>query len=92
MPILILDPHFKNVQLIQDYVGLEVAMAILAKYDHTILMPLLLNFYDSLTSKPITIEPLDLGTLKLGVFGLMASTEKLPWGFLKLNYHFIDKL
>ncbi len=44
--------------------GLEVAMVIVAKYDQTI-MPLLLIVYDSLTAKPITIEPLDLGTPKL---------------------------
>jgi hypothetical protein len=31
-----LDPRFKNLQLIQDYVGLEVAMVIVTKYDHTI--------------------------------------------------------
>jgi hypothetical protein len=41
MLIFMSDPHFKNLQLIQDYVGLEVAVTIVVKYDHTILMSFL---------------------------------------------------
>ncbi len=51
-------------------------MAIVAKYDHTILMSLFLTVYNSLTLKPIIVEPLDLGTFELGVFGSMALTKK----------------
>jgi hypothetical protein len=57
-------------------VGLEVVVAIVAKYDHTILMSLFLTVYNSLTLKPIIVEPLDLGTFELGVFGSMALTKK----------------
>jgi hypothetical protein len=80
-----LDPCFKNLQLIQDYVGLEVVMAIAAKYDHTILMPLFLTIYNSLTLKPITIEPLDLNTPELGVFGSMASTKEVAMGLFRVE-------
>jgi len=47
-----LDPCFKNLQLIRNYVRLEVVMEILVEYDRTILMPLLLTVYNNLTSKP----------------------------------------
>jgi hypothetical protein len=80
-----LDPCFKNLQLIRDYVGLEVVMAIVAKHDHTILMPLFLIVYNSLTLKPITIEPLDLDTPEVGVFGSMASIKEVAMGLLKVE-------
>ncbi len=50
---------------------------------------LLPTIYNSLTPKLITIEPLDLGTFELIVFGLMASIEKAAMGLLKvvLSFH-----
>ncbi len=42
------------------------------------------TIYNRLTLKLITIEPLDLGTFELGVFGLMASIEKAAMGLLKV--------
>jgi hypothetical protein len=42
MLVLMLDPCFKNLQLIRNYVRLEVVMKIVIEYDHTILMPLCL--------------------------------------------------
>ncbi len=47
MLVLMLDPCFKNLQLIQNYVGLEVVMEIVVEYDRTILMPLLLTVYNN---------------------------------------------
>jgi hypothetical protein len=57
-----------------------VVVAIATEYDHTILMPLFLTVYNSLTLKPITVEPLDLRTPELGVFGSMASTKEVANG------------
>jgi hypothetical protein len=37
-----------------------------------------------LTPKPIIIEPLDLGTFELGVFGLMALIEKATMGLFRV--------
>jgi hypothetical protein len=37
-----------------------------------------------LTPKPIIIEPLDLGTFELSVFGLMASIEKTIMGLFRV--------
>jgi hypothetical protein len=42
MLVLMLDPCFKKLQLIQNYVTLEMVMEIVVEYDRTILMPLLL--------------------------------------------------
>jgi hypothetical protein len=37
-----------------------------------------------LTPKPIIIEPLDLGTFELGVFGLMVSIFKNAMGLFRI--------
>jgi hypothetical protein len=47
MLVLMLDPCFKNLQLIRNYVELEVVMEIVVEYDRTILMPLLLTVYNN---------------------------------------------
>jgi len=65
--------------------GLEVVVAIVTKYDHKILMPLFLTVYNSLTLKPITVEPLDLSTSKLGVFGSMAYAKEVATGLLRIE-------
>jgi len=43
MLVLMLDPCFKNLRLIRNYVRLEVVMEIVIEYDCTIWMPLLLT-------------------------------------------------
>jgi len=62
-----------------------VVVAIVTKYDHKILMPLFLTVYNGLTLKPITVEPLDLGTSKLGVFGSMAYAKEVATGLLRIE-------
>ncbi len=42
-----LDLCFKNLQLIQHYVGLELAMQVAIEYDLEFMMPLLLLVYKS---------------------------------------------
>jgi hypothetical protein len=64
-----LHPHFKNPQLIKDYVGLELAMQVAVDYDWKILIPLLLIVYQSSTpNSAIVASTLD----ELGVFGSLA--------------------
>jgi hypothetical protein len=42
MLVFMLDLRFKNLQLIQHYVGLELAMQVAIEYDLEVMMPLLL--------------------------------------------------
>jgi hypothetical protein len=51
MLVLMLDLHFKNLQLIWHYVGLESAMQVAIEYVQEIMMPLLLLVYKA--SMPI---------------------------------------
>jgi hypothetical protein len=76
-----LDPWYKSLQIIQDYVGLEVAMQIVTKYDHEILMPLFILYL----LKPLWVLNLDVGWFKLGIFGYVASIEKTTMGILKVE-------
>jgi hypothetical protein len=47
MFVLMLDLRFKNLQLVQHYVGLELAMQVVIEYDQGVMMPLLLLVYKS---------------------------------------------
>jgi hypothetical protein len=47
MLVFMLDLRFKNLQLIQHYVGLELAMQVAIEYDLEVMMPLLLLVYKS---------------------------------------------
>jgi hypothetical protein len=46
MLVVMLDSRFKSLQLIQDYVGLDMAMHIVATYDWELLMPFLLIIFN----------------------------------------------
>jgi hypothetical protein len=46
--ILMFDLHFKNLQFIGDYVGLELTMQVATKYDQEVLTPLLLTICKAL--------------------------------------------
>jgi hypothetical protein len=79
------DPSFKNLQFIQDYIGLELAMQVV-KYDQKVLMPLLLIVYKALTLIAMTIHDLTtLNVFELKVFGSLASIEKIALGFLRVE-------
>jgi hypothetical protein len=56
MLVLILDPHFKSLQIIWDYVGVKVAMQIVIEYDHKVLILLLLTIYKKLTLIAFIVE------------------------------------
>jgi hypothetical protein len=68
-------------------VGLELAMQIIAKYDHGIFMPLLLNVYINLTLTFTDVEFVGFVTLELDVFGVLTFIMETALPYLKLNYH-----
>lgn len=86
-----LDPQFEILHLICDFVDLELAMQIIAKYDHGILMPILLSFYNNLTLTSTDVELVGSVTLELDVFGVLTFTKD-ELCYLKLSYHFSREL
>jgi hypothetical protein len=76
------DLHFKNLQVIIDFVGLELVVEIVAQYDYDVLLSLLLIVYNRLTLAPIKVEIASHVLLTLGAFGSLVSTKKTrSWGF-----------
>jgi hypothetical protein len=81
---LMFDPSFKNLQLIQNYIGFESTMQI--KYGQETLMPLLLIVYKALTPVVMIIHDLTKpNVFELKVFGPLTSTEKIALGFLRVE-------
>jgi hypothetical protein len=46
MFVLMFDHHFKNLQIIIDFVRLESIVEILVEYDYEVLLPLLLSVFN----------------------------------------------
>ncbi len=83
MLVLMLDPHFKNLQIIPDFVGLEWIVKIVVEYDYRVLLLALLIAYNRLTLTLIRVEVASHVLLILGVFGSLVLIEGTTMGFLK---------
>ncbi len=69
-----------------------MALQIVTKYDCEILISLLVIIYNRFTPTPYNVEPLDAVFLELGVFSSLTLMKEVAMAYLKLNYHFINKL
>jgi hypothetical protein len=83
MLLLILDPWYKSLQIIQDYVGLKMVMQNCDKiwswnFDVIILMPW--NF-----NATLWLLNLNVGWFILGIFGYVASIDKSTMGLFKVE-------
>jgi hypothetical protein len=85
MLVLMLDHHFKKLQIIIDVVGLESIVEIAIQYDYQVLLPLLLIVYNWLTPTPRQLKLQAIFLLALGVFGSLASREETTMGLLKIE-------
>jgi hypothetical protein len=52
MLALMLDPHFKDLNLVCEYVGQVPTIVIVARYDNQFLLPMLKTFYQKLHGCP----------------------------------------
>ncbi len=75
MLVLMLGTHFKNLQIIPNFVGLESAVEFVVEYDCEVLLLVLLIVYNRLTLTLIRLEVASHVLLILGVFGSLISTE-----------------
>ena len=55
MICLMLDPRFKGLEVIVDYIGYEVTKQVVDDYDHKILVPLWLKFFHLLLQLPFQL-------------------------------------
>jgi hypothetical protein len=56
MLVLMQDLHFKNLQIIPNFVGLESIVEIIVEYDHEILLLVLLIVYNRLTQPSLELK------------------------------------
>jgi hypothetical protein len=91
MTVFMLDTCFKNLQLIKDYVGLELAMQVVVDYDQEILMPFLLAIYHALTPNLTTITSITSIMVELGVFGSLTFTKEVVMGFIRTKLSFLKR-
>ena len=80
---LMLDPMYKGLQVIIDYVGREKAMHIVAEYDQLVLVPLLVKVSWLLNPSLENNLASTLETTIDSLFGHMNSIEKASEGMLK---------
>lgn len=71
---------------------LELAMQVVTKYDHEVILQMLLIFYKALIQYFVTIEPIGSIVVELGVFGSLVFTEEVVLGLLKAKFFFSRKL
>jgi hypothetical protein len=63
MIVLTFDPLFKYFSFIQNYVGFDLTMHVVTKYDHEIFMPLLMAIYNYLTPTFVNVKVVGFVTL-----------------------------
>jgi hypothetical protein len=91
MLVFMFDPCFKNLQLIKDYVDLELAMHVATNYDRKIIMPLLLTIYHALTPTSAIVTYVASTMVRLGVFGSLVSIEETTMGLIKAELSFFKR-
>ncbi len=71
--------------------GLELAMQVVTKYDHEVILQMLLIFYKALIQYFVTIEPIGSIVVELGVFGSLVFTEEVVSGLFKAKLSLFKK-
>jgi hypothetical protein len=62
-------------QLIKDYIGVELAMHVATNYDQKIIMSLLFIVYHALTPNSTIVTYVAFTMVRLGVFGSLVSIQ-----------------
>ncbi len=93
--VLMLDPRFKGIDCIMDYIGRDQAAILVQQYDELIVMPLLkvvMGFLNPDQATSSILPSPKLPPTSTGLFGLASSTQEtvegLPKGKLSLFRRF----
>jgi hypothetical protein len=88
MVISMLDPHFKGMDCIMDYIGRDQATMLLQQYDELVVMPLLkvvMGFLNPYQAASLVVPSSVLLLTSTGLFGPTISTQKATKGLLKVK-------
>ena len=83
MLALMLDPRFKGLELLQDYVGREVAKKVVDEYDTKVLVPMLVKVAQILSPTVVAqpTAPIIPHVSQTSLFGAPASTAEASKGY-----------
>ncbi|KAJ7552447.1 hypothetical protein O6H91_06G055400 [Diphasiastrum complanatum] len=88
---LMLDPHFKGLSLVRDYVGRDAAIQIVGEYDVKVLIPLLVTCFNRLNPRAQTTQPLEHDVAD-SLFGHQASDEEATTSLVKSELSLFRRL
>ena len=91
MLALMLDPRFKGLGLVRDYVGPEKVVGIVFEYDNLVLLPLLMQCYKRLHPTAQSQEPVT-PISENSIFGAQASAEEVILEQLKSELSLFRRL
>lgn len=91
MLALMLDPRFKGLGLVRDYVGGEKVVSIVFEYDSLVLLPLLMQCYKRLHPTAQSQEPITPMS-ENSIFGAQASAEEVILEQLKSELSLFRRL
>jgi hypothetical protein len=91
MLALMLDPRFKGLGLVRDYVGGEKVVSIVYEYDNLVLLPLLMQCYKRLHPTAQSQEPIT-PISENSIFGAQASAEEVIMEQLKSELSLFRRL
>jgi hypothetical protein len=86
MVVLMLDPCFKGMDCIMDYIGRDQATTLMQQYDDLIVMPMLKAIIDFLNPNQTTSldpPPPKQPSTSCGLFGVVTSIQEATKGLLK---------
>ncbi|KAJ7538060.1 hypothetical protein O6H91_11G033100 [Diphasiastrum complanatum] len=88
---LMLDPRFKGLSLVRDYVGRDAAIQIVGEYDVKVLIPLLVTCFNRLNPGAQTTQPLEHDVAD-SLFGHQASDEEATTNLVKSELSLFRRL
>lgn len=91
MLALMLDPRFKGLGLVRDYVGADKVVVIVLEYDNMVLLPLLMQCYKRLHPTAQSQEPVT-PISENSIFGAQASAEEVILEQLKSELSLFRRL
>jgi hypothetical protein len=91
---LMLDPCFKGMDCIMDYIGRDQVATLMQQYDDLIMMPMLkivMGFLNLGQTTSLDPPPLEQPSISCGLFRAITSTQEVIEGLLKVELSLFHK-
>ncbi len=96
MVALMLDPHFKSMDCIMDYIGRDQVVTLVQQYDDLTMMPMLkavMGFLNLGQTTSLNPPPLEQPLISCGLFKAVASIQEAIEGLFKAElFCFLDSM